>query len=162
MKPEELLQTWRARVAALQLVDAGERDATAIANMEVFSIAAAQDSNVSALAVADFVREAHRAYSLAASRIGRAGWFYAWHDEMAGQLRTSAAWIASQHDLPFRGRITLFHDPESLATAALSSEIARGIRWSQLVEASPTDSLVEQEVPATLVYARPLISSVEP
>lgn len=159
MKPEELLKTWAATLTALELVDAGDRDATARANMEVFSIAAVQDAGVAAPVVADFVRNAHRAYSLAATRIGRSGWFYAWHDELAGQLRTSACWIASQHELPFRGPITLVDDPESLATALLSSQIAHGIPWSELIEPPPNDSMVEPAPPATLVYARPLISS---
>ena len=52
MNADELLQTWRSSLVGLELV---EQDAP-LGNMEMFSIAAAQDAGVKAPALADFVR----------------------------------------------------------------------------------------------------------
>ena len=150
------LQRWRATLAALELVD----DDAPVGNMEMFSIAAAQDAGITAPALAAFVRDAHRAYSLAARSIGRTGWFYAWHDEMAGQLRTSACWIVSRDELPFGGLLTLVDDPESLASSLLGSTVAHGIPRSQLTEVEDDDALVAAEPPTTVVYAR-LLDTLE-
>jgi hypothetical protein len=156
MTSTELLRTWMTTLAALELVDGRDRDATALENMEVFSIADAQDCGVPTSALVDFVHAAHRAYSLAATRVGLAGWFYAWHDAQAGQLRMSACRIASASELPFRGRISVVEDPAVIAADALSSEIAHGIPWSHLVEVPLSEVQPEPDPPPTLVFARAL------
>ena len=146
-----------ATLAAVDLVDAGDRNATARQNMEAFSVADAQDADMPVSALADFLCAAHRAYSLAATRARLSGWFYAWHDVLAGQLCMSACWSASASALPFAGRITLVDDPAAVASDALSSEFARGIPWSQFAEEARPGP--EPEPPPTLVYARALIGS---
>jgi len=103
----ELLHVWTAHVATVRRVGMGDRDAVAVENMEMFSIAEAQDAGVANAELAGFLRDAHRAYSAAASRAEFDGWFYAWHDHQAGQLRMSACPIASVSELLFRCAIAL-------------------------------------------------------
>jgi hypothetical protein len=156
----DLLRTWAARLAGTSVVDAGDRDATANANIEVFSIADAQDARVEPVALADFLRDAHRAFSRAAARARLAGWFYAWHDAQAGQLRMSACRIASADELPFRRAITIVEDPLVLAEDVLASTYAHGIPWSELVPVAPGDEPPTPPPYPFPVYARPLVRSV--
>lgn len=155
MTPTELLGAWLAELTGMKLVS-GERNATANANMEAFSIADAQDTAVEAAALAGFLRDAFRAYSQAAARAGLVGWFYAWHDERAGQLRMSAAAVASASELPFRRELAVVDDPLVIAEAALASDLAHGIPLSELVDGG----VPEPQLGPLAVYARPLLRSV--
>jgi hypothetical protein len=66
--PDDVLQGWLAQLSAIELVDSGDVDSIAAANLEMFSIAEAQDARVTSSALGEFLRDAHRAYSTAAAR----------------------------------------------------------------------------------------------
>jgi len=59
--------------------------------------------------------------------------FYAWLDEMAGQLRFSTA-CCTRNTLPFGARPALLDDPNELAEAFARSPYRDGIPWSELRE----------------------------
>ena len=157
MTTTDVLGDWLAQLNALELVASGDVNAIASANLEMFAIAEAQDAKLTSAAVADFLRDAHRAYSTAAARIQLVGWFYAWHDEMAGQLRMSACPITSASELPFGGPSVPVDDPTIIATDALASTIAHGIPLATLTEVVAGAKAPEPEPPPLSVYAQPLL-----
>jgi hypothetical protein len=59
--------------------------------------------------------------------------FYAWHDEMAGQLRFSTARCTAP-SLPFGGPIVLVDHPREIVDEFLASPYRDGIPCSELVE----------------------------
>lgn len=59
--------------------------------------------------------------------------FYAWHDEMAGQLRFSTACCPSSA-LPFSAKVLLVHDPHLIVAAFVQSPFREGIPWNELGE----------------------------
>lgn len=165
MTADTVLRAWHTEISTLAIVNTGERNSTARENMLAFSIADAQDAGVDAAQLTAFVRDTHRAYSLAAAKVGLHGWFYAWHDEQAGQLRMSAAPIASASELPFGRNVMVVDDPSIIATDALANEYAHGIPFSELSDASEAGDLADNAPEPSLeplrVYARPLVRSVQ-
>jgi hypothetical protein len=77
---------------------------------------------------------------LAAAQPFRPVTFYAWHDEMAWQLRFSTACCAGGA-LPFRAKVMLVHDPREIVAAFVWSPYRNGIPWSEL-EVVPGDPSV--------------------
>jgi hypothetical protein len=70
---------------------------------------------------------------LAISQAFRPVTFYAWHDEMAGQLRFSTARCASSA-LPFGAKVRLVPEPRSIVVEAFQSPYRDGIPWEELHE----------------------------
>jgi hypothetical protein len=79
--------------------------------------------------------------------------FYAWHDEMAGQLRFSVA-RGTAVDLPFAARVEPVSDLRTIIRSYLGSEYRAGIPWSDLVDvpADQAESAMEEYV--VRVWAR--------
>jgi hypothetical protein len=68
--------------------------------------------------------------------------FYAWHDEMAGQLRFSTA-CCTRERLPFRAKVQLVDDPLEVVTAFLQSPYRDEIPWNEFENSTrkdPTDA----------------------
>jgi len=61
--------------------------------------------------------------------------FYAWHDEMAGQLRFSTA-CCTRNTLPFRAKVRLVDDPVEIVTAFLQSPYRDGVPWNELEDSN--------------------------
>lgn len=150
----ELLERWGTELSGLTLVNSGDRNSDATDNMVAFSLADAQDAGVESLALASFLLDAFRLSSRAAARLGHEGFFYAWHDEQAGQLRMSAAWVSSTADLPFRATLHLIDEPEPIAEEAIESDAAHGIPLDDSPDGAEPD---ESARPPLTVFARPLI-----
>lgn len=72
---------------------------------------------------------------LAALQSVRPVCFYAWHDEMAGQLRFSSA-CCTRATLPFGAQISLVDDPDPIAAEFIRSHYRDGIQNSELEQAS--------------------------
>lgn len=155
MSATELLRAWLADLAAMTIVQAAERDAVARANMEFFAIATAQDEGMEPTALAAFLRDAYRAYAAAAARAGLDGWYYAWHDAQAGQLRMSVCPGASIAELPFDREVAVV-DALALARDVLASTTAHGIPWSALVDTPPEPPGGDRDRGPVPVFARPL------
>ncbi|MBA3455561.1 MAG: hypothetical protein H0T42_20880 [Deltaproteobacteria bacterium] len=157
MPEVDILEIWLARLAALELVQTGDVNAIGQANLELFSVAEAQDAKLTSAALAGFLRDAHRAYSVAAARTDLVGWFYAWHDTQAGQLRMSACPISSTSELPVRGPCVPVDDPAVVADDALASTVAHGIPLAVLVEVARSEPAPAPEVLPFPVYAQQLL-----
>ncbi|HUQ02147.1 MAG TPA: hypothetical protein VM261_06595 [Kofleriaceae bacterium] len=166
---EDTLRSWLAELAGMAVVDLSDRNETAVANMMIFALDEAHDTGVDAAALTAFLRDAYRAYSLAAAKAGYEGWFYAWHDEQAGQLRTSAAWIRSAAELPFRAPIAVTDDPATIAAAAIASASVDAISLSDLADLADlsgdgdggdADLPPEPGRPPLAVFARPMLRAV--
>lgn len=106
----------------------------------------------------DLVRaldDVRAAYAASSSRAGsvREPRFYAWVDELAGQLRFS---VTTADPLPFGGSIRVTVDAEVIAQQALALTTVDGvIRWSDLGDNLDLDS--EDPVPRPLdVYVADL------
>jgi hypothetical protein len=59
--------------------------------------------------------------------------FYAWHDEMAGQLRFSTA-RCTRDALPFAAKVQLVDEPDEIVGAFFRSSYRDGIPWTELEE----------------------------
>ncbi len=103
--------------------------------------------------VCSFIEDARAAYqSIAVDLQAPNLWFYAWVDEMAGQLRLS---ISSSDALPFTGQISTTADAPVIAAELLASPYLGGIPFSEFDEDCDND-LPEPEPPALNVYLVPL------
>lgn len=65
--------------------------------------------------------------------------FYAWHDEMAGQLRFSTA-CCTRDTLPFGAQVTLVETPSEMVAAFLRSPYRDGISWNELEECTQEEA----------------------
>lgn len=61
MPSSDLMQAWSAQLAAIELVDTGDVNSIAAVNLEMFSVAEAQDAHVTSAELTGFLREAHQA-----------------------------------------------------------------------------------------------------
>ena len=75
---------------------------------------------------------------LAHSQSVRPVTFYAWHDEMAGQLRISTA-CCTKTALPFGTVVRLIDEPDEIIASFLSSPYRDGIPWSDIKESLAGD-----------------------
>ena len=84
--------------------------------------------------------------------------FYAWHDEMAGQLRFSTACCASSA-LPFRAKVQLVHDPRQIVNAFVTSPYRDGIPLCELEVESEDHSAASSldDTPALSVWSVTLV-----
>ena len=84
--------------------------------------------------------------------------FYAWHDEMAGQLRFSTA-LCTCESLPFAVGIQLVEHPEEVVRRFLSSPYRDGVPWSTMRTDgahSPDEVAEEAEGDVLQVWAKRL------
>jgi hypothetical protein len=105
-------------------------------------------SDITADQLVEFLRAAQRCRIQQATRTGGGPVvFYAWHDEMAGQLRFSVA-RGTLADLPFRDRVEIVSDVREIAAEYLASRYRDGIPYAELVpvpfraEEEPSDAKV--------------------
>jgi hypothetical protein len=134
-------------------------------NMLLFPLAEAQSQPVSVEQLAAFLAEAFREYSKLAARAQLRGFFYAWVDDQAGQLRCSFHEAETAGALPFRCTIVATDDPTTIAAAALSSPYAYGIPFHELkpIDESVTDESAEASEPRRYeltVFARRVVTPV--
>ena len=81
--------------------------------------------------------------NLAKAQPVRPATFYAWHDDMAGQLRFSTA-HCNNDNLPFGAATVLVADPDEIVREFLDSPYLHGIPWEELKEVpydEPEESL---------------------
>lgn len=91
---------------------------------------------------------------LAASQALRPVTFYAWHDDMAGQLRFSTA-CRTRSELPFSTAILLVDAPNEIVGAFIRSPVRDGIPWDALRETPPerVDAGQTCDAPSLRVWA---------
>jgi hypothetical protein len=126
---EHMLRAIRAE----QLVFSDEPGSGAIENMRVISL-----PNATADASADLQALLHSVVDHYRSTLECTDFpvtFYAWHDEMAGQLRFSVA-RSSPERLPFGAIVDLVADADVVIAEFLNSPYRDGIPWDHLTEAS--------------------------
>lgn len=109
-------------------------------NTYVVALSADEASELSVTQVTAFLHDARSALAATASPDSPDSLrFYAWFDEMAGQLRLS---VSSANELPFGGTIRTVADPAVVASQCLESDYIDGIPWSSLAP--------DEEVPEPL------------
>ncbi len=167
MTADELFHLWRDALSELELVDSGDRQQNALANTVALPLVVAPDAASERMDTAAgtdvfcaFIDEAYRAYAATAARAGLQGWFYAWHDEPAAELRVSAAWVGSPRELPFGGAIAVIDDPVPIALASYASRYLHGVPLAEVNDTTQPSQLDDTNpaltLPALTVYARRL------
>lgn len=133
-----LLQSWLDELQSDGLHLAPE--AAAGANENLWCISVASDQRIAAPDLVAFLRSAVAIRRELASRQPvRPVTFYAWHDEMAGQLRFSTA-CCTLDTLPFRAKVVLVDDASEIVAAFGRGRYRAGI---------PLDELEESTAPRT-------------
>lgn len=139
------LDRWLAAVQVLPLRGADPNE-----NLLWFPLADAQAASLAEEEITAFLLEAGRDYCRKATAPPGNGWFYAWVDEQAGQLRCSFCRGQSTADLPFGARLQVVDDPALIAQQALASAFASGIPWGALRDAPTTEEEEESEFVLTV------------
>jgi hypothetical protein len=123
------LQQWLSELRHDGIVFAGDHGG---ADANLWSISLPSTSAIPADDLATFVLAAAavRAELVALQGIAPVT-FYAWHDEMAGQLRFSTARCTSD-SLPFSAAIQLVDHPAEIVRCFLSSPYRDGLPWATL------------------------------
>ena len=113
------------------------------ANQNLWCVLLPSTDTVSAPEIVEFLREAMTIRGqLVALQSVRPVSFYAWYDEMAGQLRFSTA-CCTRNTLPFGAALALLDDPNEIAEAFAQSQYRDGIPSSELRE-RPFDAADDQ------------------
>ncbi len=149
-----------------ELVDEIRRDKITIGaeesqdNTWAVSLTTKQAASTSPDQVATFLEQARAAYAETATSAQRGTplRFYAWFDEMAGQLRFS---VSSVDPLPFGAPIRVVPQAREIGRQFLTSDYLDGIPWSELSEVGANDAFEEAgPTPQTLdVFVVPLFDS---
>lgn len=136
MKP--LFQEWLDELRADGLKLSAEPGAGASQNLWCVSLPSTE-----AITVQDLLEFLESAMAirreLVSSQSVRPVAFYAWHDEIAGQLRFSTA-SCTRETLPFRTKVRLVDDPREVVTALLQSRYRDGIPWNEFENSNRTES----------------------
>ena len=147
-----LLQSWLEELRADGLHLSGDHGG---ANQNLWSISLPSGEQITADDVLAFLQSAvDIRRELAASQALRPVTFYAWHDEMAGQLRFSTA-CCTRAELPFRATILLVDAPNEIVGAFMRSPFRDGIPWDALHETPPEGADAERtnDTPSLRVWA---------
>ena len=107
----------------------------------------------------EFLLAAYRLYVLKLTDASKTMYFYAWYDQQAGQLRTSAALANRPEELPFRSRLDVVELPTLVSEKFLNSNYLDGIPFSEFEELSTED--IEEDVDdgfELTVFARRILS----
>lgn len=146
-----LLQTWLTELRADGLFVSGEPGAGA--NQNLWCISLPSNEQIPAGDVLAFLRSAlDIRRELVFARSLAPVTFYAWHDEMAGQLRFSTA-CCSRDALPFAAAVQLVDEPDELVGAFLRSPYRDGIPWTEMEEAPPDGNEVTAHTKCLKVWA---------
>ncbi len=143
-----MLSQFRDTLAEIPTADLTLESATAAnANLRSVSITGAEARNLTQTDVATFLQQAADSFGelLTSSCSGADAIFYAWVDEMAGQLRFS---VASSMPPPFACSIRIVNDPEIVAQHFINCPHLEGIPFLSLesADASSVDSDDEPHV----------------
>lgn len=131
---EALLQSWLDELRSDGLHLAAEDFAGANENLWCISVSA--DQPIAGADLLAFLRDAvviRR--DVAARQRVRPVTFYAWHDEMAGQLRFSTA-RCTRDTLPFHAKVVLVDDPSAIVAAFARSVYRVGIPLNELQDST--------------------------
>lgn len=115
----------------------GPTNLVARGNMLSFSLDRAAADILPPEELVAFLEQAFQVYQRKLAPFPRPAWFYAWVDEMAGQLRLSAVACATPMDLPFGCALAPTSDPGLIARGFLSPPYLEGIPWSELTPVAP-------------------------
>jgi hypothetical protein len=142
-----LLQSWLVELRAEGLDLSGDHGG---ANQNLWCISLPTTEQITAVELVAFLQSAvDIRRELAAAQFLRPVTFYAWHDEVAGQLRFSTA-RCTQAALPFAATILLVPAPNEIVGAFMRSPVRDGIRWEALHEVAPEGDRVEQAYDTSL------------
>ncbi|MEM6791924.1 MAG: hypothetical protein AAF715_30675 [Myxococcota bacterium] len=152
--------TWLTKVRYAPLRFEGEPGTIANENMLMFSMSSEEARQTTTHDLVGFLENSFREYALKASAAAaRSFWFYAWHDEMAGQLRISAAQAARAEELPFGCQLKITDKANRIAESLLRSDYLGGIPLSELTVSSWEEDDVGHDDFVLEVFARPILIS---
>ena len=127
---QQLLQEWLSKIRREQLVLSEVPGAGA--NENLWCVAIPSTANVDVDELVTFLRSASAVRrDIVHEQNAHPVSFYAWHDDMAGQLRFSTARCTTSA-LPFGCPIELVDDPEPVVREFLQSGLRDGIPWREL------------------------------
>jgi hypothetical protein len=155
MDPDaHVVDSWGETLSAIEYCWEGSKNHIAIANMLSFHADEGAKKRLTEAGLVDFLNESYEKYRAGLLRKTEEFWFYAWHDEMAGQLRCSAAPARSESELPFGARIRVTRDPLQVAQEYLASPYNGIIRFSELQEQAFPEGTPRELV--LTVFGRPI------
>ncbi|MEM9879192.1 MAG: hypothetical protein AAF862_07925 [Pseudomonadota bacterium] len=155
----DVLTTWLEAVAEAKLTKSGEVIDFIRENQLWFSLSVAEAKALQTQDVDQFIHAAMKAYALKLSGASSKIYFYAWHDAMAGQLRTGAVPATRAEELPFGCRLLVVDNPTPVSVELLNSAYLDGIPWSELEDvsvASTADDEDETDFELT-IFAQPIV-----
>ena len=156
-----LLKSWLSEIESSQLLRDGKILDVANGNLFCFSMSMKDAKSMNAEEIDEFLFAACHCYALKLTDAPQTMWFYAWHDELAGQLRTSAAPVNCSGELPFGCRLNVVKFPTPVSVSILNSDYLDGIPMPELDERSPEGDILEDEdVYELTVFAQRLPLSV--
>ena len=157
-----LLEHWLARVRSHVVSLTGETAKDADMNMLIFSLSDARACGASPGQLDEFLIQAYRHFSRTLWSSGKSAWFYVWHDEMSGTLRSSICEASDKTQLPFACRLNVVAAPTAVSAAALESLYGDGIPASEFApkEVWEVDDDDDEEEYTLTVFARPLLTEV--
>ena len=125
---------WLCEIESASLEWEGERDALAVHNMQMLGMSQAELGEQSASELTTFIETARRVFAAKLAGATRPMLFYAWFDEMAGQLRISATVGHSWQDLPFACRLDAARDPAAVVAQLMAASTLEGIPFAEVEE----------------------------
>ena len=131
MQVGEVPAEWVDWVADHELVCTGHKDDDGLSNMLMFPLS---ETTLTSELLKRFLMDVFHAFCVKAARLHFLGWFYAWYDEQAGQLRCSACQVETAAELPFGCTLEIVNVPDKVALTAVTSARNQSVPWSELVE----------------------------
>lgn len=134
---KSLIRTWLDEIRANGL-SLSEKPGSG-ANQNLWCASLPSSIPITAAELVEFLREAMAVRGeLVTLQTVRPVCSYAWHDEMAGQLRLSTA-CCTRETLPFSSELTLLDDPTEIADGFAHSPYRDGIPSHELREVALDD-----------------------
>ena len=133
---------WLSEVSEAGISDAGTVNEVANNNLLYFSTTTQTAVSIGTSDTVEFLLGAFDIFNQRLSISEKCMCFYAWFDELSGQLRCSAAPASSPENLPFGCRLNVVKSPTSVAESFLHSDYLEGISLDGFEEV--TDEM-EQE-----------------
>ena len=140
----------------LAYIQTDDLSPSAADNVHAFGLSLAEAAVLPAAHIDRFIEDAFSGFAKVVPRGPQPYWFYAWHDEQAGQLRVCAAPATSAAELPFGCRLDVRSSPTPVSEKFLASPYLDGIPLSELTPVAFKDVPVEQPVYVLTVFAREL------
>lgn len=156
-----ILESWLGEIRRTELHHTGHAEELALKNLIAFSSSTEEAESMALEDIDAFLIAAYRQYVLKLSSAPQTLYFYAWHDEHAGQLRMSAATADEPEELPFGCRLECITSPTPVSQKFKSSNYLDGIPDAELDEPGVDPAADRWDSDFTLtVFARRILTTV--